>query len=183
MPSRPKSRSSAPRLIDHALELGGPPNRHRPTDHHTRGAIRGNPAGLGAPADPSCTGMPFPGPGRPHRTDRLPMPPRPPFTPLNTRPGTTLPRDWSRAPLLYAAAAYTAMGLFGKEGKPWKIQTAANALSIARPTCQPPAPAERPRPRHPAVTPTRPAKAGNGQNPATASPLARNAWPTRPPRA
>ena len=38
------------------------------------------------------------------------------------------------SPLLYAAAAHTAMGLFGKEGKPWKIQTMANALSIARPT-------------------------------------------------
>lgn len=38
------------------------------------------------------------------------------------------------SPLLYAAAAHTAMGLFGKNGKPWAIQTMANALSIARPT-------------------------------------------------
>lgn len=38
------------------------------------------------------------------------------------------------SPLLYAAAALTAMKHFGRPDKPWKIQTLANALCIARPT-------------------------------------------------
>tara|TARA_E500000305_G_scaffold108525_1_gene111110 strand:+ start:2431 stop:3411 length:981 start_codon:yes stop_codon:yes gene_type:complete len=38
------------------------------------------------------------------------------------------------SPLLYAAAAQTAMEHFGRLDKPWKIQTLANALCIARPT-------------------------------------------------
>jgi hypothetical protein len=37
-------------------------------------------------------------------------------------------------PLLYAAAALTAKEHFGKPGLPWTIQTLANALCIARPT-------------------------------------------------
>ena len=38
------------------------------------------------------------------------------------------------SPLLYATAAQAAIEHFGREGKPWKIQTLANALCIARPT-------------------------------------------------
>ena len=37
-------------------------------------------------------------------------------------------------PLLYAAAAQTGMEHFGRTGKPWKIQPMANAPCIARPT-------------------------------------------------
>ncbi len=41
---------------------------------------------------------------------------------------------FTSTPLLYAAAAQTALEHFGEEDQPWSIQTLANALSIARPT-------------------------------------------------
>ena len=41
---------------------------------------------------------------------------------------------WVTSPLLYAAAAQTAIEYFSKPDAPWSIQTLANALCIARPT-------------------------------------------------
>lgn len=131
-PTIPKAQHNA--LIDHALELGGPPGpviarKIASQDGHTVEVLIGWER-LAAFTHPDA----YP------RTPSIPLG----VIDCNAADAAFYAIEYAyqdqkaaglvTSPLLYAAAAQSALEHFGTPEEPWSIQTLANALCIARPT-------------------------------------------------
>lgn len=121
-------------MIDHALELGGPPGtviarKIATPEGHTVEVLIGweRLAAFTHPdAFPRATSIPL-GVIECNASDAA-------FYAIEYAAQDQKAAGLITSPLLYAAAAQTAITHFSKPGAPWKIQTLANALCIARPT-------------------------------------------------
>jgi hypothetical protein len=128
----PKAQHNA--MIDHALELGGPPGpviarKITSPEGHTMEVLIGwerLEAFTHKDAYPRATSIPL-GVIDCNAADAA-------FYAIEYASHDQKAAGLATSPLLYAAAAETAIEYFSKPDKEWKIQTLANALCIARPT-------------------------------------------------
>lgn len=131
-PEIPKAQHNA--MIDHALELGGPPGpvvgrQIATSEGHTVEVLVGwerLEAFTHRDAFPRATSIPV-GIIDCNRADAA-------FYAIEYAAQDQRAAGLITSPLLYAAAAQTAIEAFSRPDRIWKIQTLANALCIARPT-------------------------------------------------
>lgn len=128
----PESHHNA--MIDHAVELGGPPGpviarKIASADGHTVEVLVGwerLSAFVDPDAFPRATAVPL-GVIECNAADAA-------FYAIEYAAQDHKAAGLTSSPLLYAAAAQTAIAHFSRPERRWKIQTLANALCIARPT-------------------------------------------------